>query len=53
MRAFEKLLSKIKKPGLRRGVALILTFIAVFLVLTVVFVLLIPQVAETVRTLVP
>lgn len=53
MRAFEKLLSKIKKPGLRRGIALILTFIAVLLVLTVVFVLLIPQVAETVRTLIP
>ena len=53
MRFFERILKKIQKPGLRRGLALVLTIIAVLLVLTVVFLLLIPQVAETVKTLIP
>ena len=53
MRAIEKLLIKIPKPGLRRGLAVVLTFIVVLFVLAMVFVLLIPQVVETVRTLIP
>lgn len=53
MRSFENMLSKIKNPGLRRTIAVLLTFIAVILVLTVVFLLLIPQVIATVETLIP
>ena len=47
MRSFERLLMGIKHATLRRIVALLLTLIAVLLVLTVVFSLLIPQVIET------
>ena len=50
MRSFERILSGIKFPTLRRVVALLLTILAVLLVLTVVFSLLIPQVAETAET---
>lgn len=50
MRSFERILGGIKFPTLRRVVALLLTILAVLLVLTVVFSLLIPQVAETAET---
>ena len=50
MRCFERMLGGIKQPTLRRVVALLLTILAVLLVLTVVFSLLIPQVIETAET---
>ena len=50
MRSFERLLMGIKWPTLRRITALLLTFLAVLLVLTVVFSLLIPQVVATAET---
>ncbi len=53
MRAFEGLLRKISKPGLRRVIAILLTFIGVLLILSVVFWLLIPQLIETVQSLIP
>ena len=48
MRAFEKLLKKMKSSSWRRVVAVLLTVIAVLLVLTAVFWLLIPQLAQTI-----
>ena len=53
MRAIEGLLIKVKKNNLRRVLALVITFLAVFLVLTLVFLLLIPQVIDTVQSLIP
>jgi len=53
MRSIERLLIKVKSTGLRRLVAVVLTFICVLLVLALVFVLLIPQLAETMKTLLP
>lgn len=53
MRAFERLLKGIKKPGLRRLIAVLLTFIALLLILALVFWLLIPQLIETIQSLVP
>lgn len=53
MRAIEGQLKKIDKASLRRAVAVLLTFILLILVLTVVFLLLIPQVVETTQSLVP
>ena len=53
MRAIEGLLKGLKKPGIRRGLAVLLTFVAVILVLAVVFLLLIPQIGDTVDSLVP
>ncbi len=53
MRAIENMESDIEKPGLKRLVAIILTFIAFILVVTVVFLLLIPQIGATVESLVP
>ena len=53
MRGIEGLLHKISKPGLRRMLALVLTFIAVLLVLSVVFWLLIPQLIDTIQSLIP
>ena len=52
MRAIEGGLGRIKKAGTRRGVAILLTFLAVLLVLTGVVYLIIPQVVATVETLV-
>lgn len=52
MRAIERLLKGVKKPGLRRGLALLLTFIAILLVLALVILLLIPQIDATVESLV-
>lgn len=54
MRGIESLMSDdIKKPGARRLTAIILTFTAFILVITLVFLLLIPQIGSTVETLVP
>ena len=53
MRGIERLIDKIKKPMLRRLVAVLLTFIAVLLVFSVVLWLLIPQLIETVQSLIP
>lgn len=50
MRAIEHALKFIKKPEIRRPIALILTVIAVLLVLSVVVWLLIPQVLDTAST---
>ena len=53
MRAIEGVLYGVKKVSLRRAFALVLTFIAILLVLALVFVLLIPQLLETVQSLIP
>ena len=53
MRAFEGLLKGVKKPGLRRVLSVLITFVAVLLVLALVFLLLIPQVGDTIESLVP
>lgn len=53
MRSIEGLLRKIKNGSLRRAVAILLTVILVLLVLTLVFWLLVPQLIETVQTLIP
>ncbi len=52
MRAIEKSLKFIKKPGVKRAVAILLTFLAVVLVLAGVIYLLVPQIAQTVESLV-
>lgn len=52
MRAIEKTLKGIKKPGLRRGLAIILTFLAVLLCLAGVIYLLVPQITATVESLI-
>ena len=51
MRAFENRLGGVKKPGLRRLIAVLLTFVAVALVLVLAVWLLIPQLVTTVETL--
>ena len=48
MRFFENKLSRIQGSGLRRAIALVLTFFAIALVLGGVVLLLIPQLVETV-----
>ena len=53
MRFIENKLIKIGNPGLRRAIALVLTFIAVALVIGGVVLLLIPQIVETVELFVP
>ena len=53
MRFFENRLTKINGIGLRRTVALVLTFVAVLIVLGGVFLLLIPQLVETVELFLP
>lgn len=53
LRGIEGLLKGIKKSGIRRCLAVLLTFVAVLLVLAVVFLLLIPQIIDTVESLVP
>lgn len=53
MRAFEGLLKGVKQDKLRRLIAILLTFIAVLLVLSVVFWLLIPQLINTIQSLIP
>ena len=51
MRGIENLLKKLKKPGLRRALALILTLIAVSLLLYGIFALLIPQLGDTIESI--
>ena len=53
MRFFENKLTKIASAGFRRVVALLLTFIAVTIVLGGVFLLLIPQLTETIEAFIP
>ncbi len=53
MRAFENLFKGIKNNTLRRVIAIVLTLIALLLILTLVFWLLIPELAETIRSLIP
>lgn len=52
LRAIEGRLQKINKSGLRRGVAVLLTFLAVALVVFLVVQLLIPQLITTIQTLI-
>lgn len=52
-KAFEHLLKGIKKPKLKRLCAVLLTFVAVLLILTLVFWLLIPQLVDTIHSLIP
>ena len=52
MRAIEGWLKGIKKDSLRRLIALVLTLLGVALVLTFVFLLLIPQISETVQSMI-
>lgn len=54
MRAIEtSLLKKVSNGNLKRILAVVLTFIALLLVIALVFWLLIPQIAETVNSLIP
>lgn len=53
MRAFERCLRSIPSRGVRRGIAIILTFILVLLIVTGVIWLLVPQIVETVQSLIP
>lgn len=51
MRAIERGLSKISRPGLRRGAAILLTLCVLFLVILLVVELLIPQLSMTIQSL--
>ena len=53
MRSFEKMLKNVKNEKLRRVTAVLLTFVAVLMVLTLVFLLLIPQLVKTIQSLAP
>ena len=53
MRFFENKLGAIQNPTLKRTVSLAITLIAVSIVLAVVFILLIPQLIETVELMIP
>ncbi len=53
MRAFEGHLKNVKNERFRRLIAVILTLVAVCLVFALVFMLLIPQLVETIHSLVP
>lgn len=53
MRAIERQLKCIQKSGLRRVAALLLTFVAFVVVIAGVFGLLIPQLTDTIQTLIP
>ena len=53
MRAIEGSLKKISQWRLRRTVAVIITLLCVLLILSLVFLLLIPQLIETIQSLVP
>ena len=52
MRAIENM-ENVEKPSARRLIAIVLTFIAFVMVLTVVFLLLIPRIGATLESLVP
>ncbi len=53
MRAIERLFKKIRNDRLRRTFAVLLTFVCLLIVIAVVFLLLIPQLIETLEMLVP
>ena len=53
MRAIENKLQFIRSDSLRRTVAIILTFVAIILVIYGVFRLLVPQISDTIMTLIP
>ena len=53
VRGFERLLRSVSNKTVRRLLSIILTLVALGLVLTLVFVLLIPQLASTFQTLIP
>lgn len=53
MRGFENLFSGVRKQGLRRALALIMTIISLVLVLALIFQLIIPQIVQTINTLIP
>lgn len=53
MRAIERQLKFIRKDGPRRMLAILLTFVAIILVITGVVLLLVPQITETIQSLVP
>ena len=53
MRAFENLLKGVKNAQLRRVLAILMSFICVVLILTLVFVLLIPQLIDTIQSVIP
>lgn len=53
LRAIEKNLNFVRNDGLRRTVAIILTLLAVVLVIAGVVWLLVPQISETIRSLIP
>jgi len=53
MRAVERQLAFIRKDGLRRTLSIILTFIVIVLVITGVILLLVPQISDTVQSLIP
>ena len=53
MRAIERGLKFIKKPGMRRMAAILLTFVFLILVLVGVVGLLVPQITATVQSLIP
>lgn len=53
MRAIERQLDFVRKDGLRRTIAIILTFVIIVLVIMSVIWLLIPQITETIQSLIP
>ena len=53
MRSIEVKLGKMKRPGLRRAAAIVLTLMAFVLVIVGVVLLLIPQIGETIQILAP
>ena len=53
MRSMERLLKFVRRDGLRRVLAILLTFVVIALVLTGVVRLLLPQITETVQLLIP
>ena len=53
MRAIEGLLKKLKNDKFKRVIAIVLTFIAVLIVLAIVCWLLIPQLIDTIQSLIP
>ena len=52
MRGFEHLVEDVKRPGLRRGIAIVMTIFMLVLILTFVVELLVPQIQKTVESLV-
>lgn len=53
MRGIERLLKKIKKQSIRRGLSMTLTALLLVFVVVGVFLLLIPQLVETIESLIP